>query len=141
MSFQLFPHALISFPGGCLGAQPCSAWAGHLSHKCFLPPHMREVVWGDVAEILCLCFLFLFLLTTPQPGVCATLFWFISGHLYFIKVERAGIFLIVGGGLPGICPGTGVAEPGGGRWLSARLLHLHRYQDGPCSAKMSSPFR
>lgn len=100
-----------------MGARPCSARAGHLSHKCFLPPHMREVVWGDVAEILCLCFLFLFLLTTPQPGICATLFWSISGHLYFIKVERAGIILIVGG----FCLGSAQA-----------LVWLNPAEDGGC---------
>lgn len=92
VSFHLFPRALTYFPGGCLGPQPCSALAGHLSHQCFLAPHVREVVLGDVAEILCLHFLFLFLLASPsqacalpaRTALCA-LFWSISGHLYFIK--------------------------------------------------------
>lgn len=40
-----------------------------LSHKCFLAPHVREALLGDVAEILCLRFLFLFLLAFPATRV------------------------------------------------------------------------
>ena len=72
VNFHLFPRALICFPGGCLGPRPCSPRAGHLSHKCFLAPCVREAVLGDVAEILCLRFLFLFLLAPPlaRPVCC-----------------------------------------------------------------------
>lgn len=82
---------LADFPRGCLG--PCSAWAGHLSCECFLPPNVQEAVWRDVAEILCLHFLFLFLLTPPrQPRVLpapAALAFLVLGHVrWFMLYKR-----------------------------------------------------
>lgn len=152
LSFHLFPCALIYFPGGCLGPQHCSARAGHLSHQCFLAPHVREVVLGDVAEILCLHFLFLFLLASPRQAcalpartaLCA-LFWSISGHLYFIKDGKDWVFLIADfrqGDIPcaWVCPGAGVAVPGEARQLSVRLLRPSQRSGWPMLLRNILPF-